>query len=119
MRQALKIFDEVIDAFELNESASQPNPARDFDSLEEAIEQLLADTVAAVRAIKPEIAIEFRQGEAIALDQVVDRDGAFMLLIRRATPERSFIERDADQAVGFGHVPSPAGAESAQSRSAP
>src|SRR5690606_18347883 len=38
---------------------------------------------------------------------------------RRATPERSFIERDADQAVGFGHVPSPAGAESARSRSAP
>lgn len=53
---------DFIDAFELTAESSQANPDRDYDSLEEAIERLLNEVCAALLALKPNMAIEFRQG---------------------------------------------------------
>ena len=46
-------------------------------------------------------AVMARQGKAIVLDQVVNGDGALMLLIRIAAADRGVVERDIDQAVGL------------------
>ena len=61
-------------------------------------------------------AVEVRQGEMVALDQVVDRNGPLMLLVGAAAPERGFVERDGDQMVAFRHVPS---ASSGQAQNRP
>jgi len=53
---------DFIDAFELTAESSQPNPAQDYDSLEEAIERLLDEVCTALLALKPDMVIEFRQG---------------------------------------------------------
>ncbi len=53
---------DFIDAFGLSPDSNQPNPARDYDSLEDAIERLLEETTSALLSIKPDLCIEFRQG---------------------------------------------------------
>jgi len=52
---------DFISAFRLTEESLAPDPARDLDSLEDAVERLLQDIFDRLRRIKPHILIEFRQ----------------------------------------------------------
>ncbi len=52
---------DFIDSFRLNEKSSEPDERRDYTALEDAVEKLIADTVQALRAINPDVLIEFRQ----------------------------------------------------------
>ena len=53
---------DFIDSFNFTEASShQKDDGRDFDSLEDAIEALLSETMARLKAIKSDICIEFRQ----------------------------------------------------------
>jgi alpha-galactosidase len=52
---------DFIDAFEFDAEASLPNPARDYDSLEDAIERLLEEITESLREIRTDLCIEFRQ----------------------------------------------------------
>ncbi len=52
---------DFIDSFQLKEQTRAVDPRRDTESLEEGVDRLLADVSAALRAIKPDILIEFRQ----------------------------------------------------------
>jgi alpha-galactosidase len=53
---------DFIDSFTLNTDHSlREDPRRDIPSLEDAVNRLLTDVMAALRAIRPDILIEFRQ----------------------------------------------------------
>ena len=52
---------DFIDAFQLGGASLQPDDRRDFSSLEEALDALMQDVTDALRALKPDILIEFRQ----------------------------------------------------------
>lgn len=52
---------DFIDAFALKGKSLEPDPRRDYSSLEDAIDALLTDVTDALKAINPEIMIEFRQ----------------------------------------------------------
>ncbi len=52
---------DFIDAFRLSGASLQPDPRRDCSSLEEALDVLMQNVTDALRAIKPDILIEFRQ----------------------------------------------------------
>ena len=74
-RHALTAWDldglklDFIDSFALDEAALVPDPRRDTESLEDAIDRLMTDVSAALRAVRPDVMIEFRQayvGPAIA-----------------------------------------------------
>ncbi len=54
---------DFIDSFRLTpQSSFAPDDGRDFDSLEDAVEELLRQALAKIRAVKPDACIEFRQG---------------------------------------------------------
>ena len=52
---------DFIDSFGLSEEALKPDERRDTVSLEDGVEKLLMETTETLRAINPEIMIEFRQ----------------------------------------------------------
>ena len=52
---------DFIDDFHLKGKSLEYDPRRDYQSLEAAIDTLLTDVTAALRAINPEVLIEFRQ----------------------------------------------------------
>lgn len=52
---------DFIDEFVLTSFSDKDSNKRDYDSLEEAVEALLCETFKRLRAIKPDILIEFRQ----------------------------------------------------------
>lgn len=52
---------DFIDSFKLTDGTPPEDPRRDTESLEEGVDRLLAGVSAALRAIKPDILIEFRQ----------------------------------------------------------
>lgn len=66
-RQAVREWDldgfklDFIDSFQLKEETRPTDPRRDTESLEEGVDRLLSGVCAALRAIKPDILIEFRQ----------------------------------------------------------
>ena len=54
---------DFIDSFRLtSQSFSSPGDGRDFESLDEAVCELLREIITKIRAIKPDTLIEFRQG---------------------------------------------------------
>lgn len=52
---------DFIDSFCLHGRSLEPDPRRDFTSLEEAVDRLMVDVADTLRKINPEILIEFRQ----------------------------------------------------------
>ncbi len=52
---------DFIDAFKLAGKSLEPDERRDYPSLEDAIDRLMSDITDALRAINPEVLIEFRQ----------------------------------------------------------
>ena len=52
---------DFIDSFALKGKSLEPDPRRDYESLEEAIDVLMTDITAALTAINPNVLIEFRQ----------------------------------------------------------
>ena len=52
---------DFIDAFQLAGKSLEPDDRRDYHSLEDAIDRLMTDLTDALRAINPEVLIEFRQ----------------------------------------------------------
>lgn len=52
---------DFIDSFELRPTTPETDPRRDIVSLEDAIDRLLEEVTAALRAINPDVLIEFRQ----------------------------------------------------------
>ena len=52
---------DFIDNFYLTPTSLLPDPRRDIESLEEAVDALMTDVTAALREINPDILIEFRQ----------------------------------------------------------
>lgn len=52
---------DFIDAFVLRGEASGPDNRRDMESLEDAVEVLMTEVTTALRAIKPDVLLEFRQ----------------------------------------------------------
>ncbi len=52
---------DFIDAFVLKGKSLEYDPRRDYQSLEDGVNALLSDTVTALRAINPDVLIEFRQ----------------------------------------------------------
>lgn len=52
---------DFIDAFELKGKSLEPDPRRDYSSLEDGTDALLRDVTDALKAINPEIMVEFRQ----------------------------------------------------------
>ncbi len=52
---------DFIDAFVLRGKSAEPDARRDIESLEDAVDALMTETVATLRAIKPDVLLEFRQ----------------------------------------------------------
>lgn len=52
---------DFIDAFSLKKETPPTDPRRDTESLEEGVDRLLAEATAVLRAINPEVLIEFRE----------------------------------------------------------
>ncbi len=52
---------DFIDAFVLRGESSEPDSRRDMESLEEAVDVLMTEVTTALKAIKPDVLLEFRQ----------------------------------------------------------
>ena len=52
---------DFIDRFALSDYSMQPDPRRDHQCLEEAVDRLMEDVLSALKAVKADIMVEFRQ----------------------------------------------------------